>query len=124
MKSSKVSLIDAFRFAAQGILHACHERNFRIELVFAVAAIVLGLFFSLSPVEWMIVVVCIGLVLGGEALNTALEALVDLVSPGYHEYAKIAKDCAAGAVLLFSLAAFVVGCILFVPRILILGGFL
>ncbi len=112
------SLKDAFKCAAQGILDTAHERNFRIELCFMVLCIILGIVFSISIFEWLVVVVCFGLVLGGECFNSALEALVDLVSPGYHDLARKAKDAAAGGVLLFSLASLVVGLIIFVPRIM------
>ena len=60
------------------------------------------------------------LVLGGEALNSALEYIVDLASPDYHVLAGKAKDCAAGAVLLFAAASFVIGCIIFIPKLLAL----
>ena len=66
------------------------------------------------------VVACFGLVLGGEALNSALEYIVDLASPDYHVLAGKAKDCAAGAVLLFAVASFVIGCIIFIPKLLAL----
>ena len=82
-----------------------------------VAAVVAGVLLRISRGEWMAVAVCIGLVLGGECANTALELAVDLVSPARHPLAKRAKD-AAGAVLLFSLAAAIVGAIIFLPRLL------
>ena len=80
--------------------------------------IVLGFVFSISSGEWIVVILCFGLVLGGECFNTALEAVVDLASPQYHELARIAKDAAAGGVFLFSIASFVIGVIIFLPRIL------
>ncbi len=89
-----------------------------------VLAIFLGLLFSLSSLEWVCVIICCGVVLGGEVINSSVEAVVDLASPNYHELAKKAKDCAAGGVLLFSVASFVVGCIIFLPRILRLIGWL
>ena len=116
------SLFAAFRAAAQGIADTSHERNFHIEFVFMILCIVLGLFFSISMVEWLVVVVCFGLVLGGECINSSIEAIVDLASPEYHELARKSKDAAAGGVLLFSLASFVVGMIIFVPRILAFFG--
>ena len=72
----------------------------------------------------MCVIICCGVVLGGEVINSSIEAIVDLVSPDYHELAKKAKDCAAGGVFLFSLASFIVGCVMFLPRILHLIGWL
>ena len=109
----------SFKCAAAGIAHACvTQRNFKIELGFAVAAIVLGIVFAIDATQWAVIAVCIGFVLAGECLNTALESLVDLVSPGYHELAKHAKDCAAGAVLLQSIAALFVAAFIFLPHII------
>lgn len=106
----------------RGIADTAHERNFIIELCFMVLCIILGFAFSISFTEWAIVIICFGLVLGGECFNTALEAVVDLASPDYHELARLAKDAAAGGVLLFSVASLLVGVIIFLPRILILVG--
>lgn len=114
------TLIEAFRCAFKGIFLASKERNFRIDLVFALFTIALGFICSITTTEWLIVIVCFGLVLGGEAFNSALESIVDLASPEFHDLAGKAKDCAAGAVLLFAIAAFVVGCIIFVPKLLAL----
>ncbi len=116
------SLFAAFRCAAQGIIDTAHERNFHIELCFMVLCIVMGFAFGISAFEWLIVVVCFGLVLGGECLNSSIEAIVDLASPEFHELARKSKDAAAGGVLLFSLASFVVGLIIFAPRIMALLG--
>ncbi len=118
------SLAAAFRCALQGILDTSHERNFHIECCFMVLCIVLGFAFGISTVEWLIVVLCFGLVLGGECFNSSVEAVVDLVSPEFHELARKAKDAAAGGVLLFSIASFVIGAIIFLPRILAFLGFL
>ncbi len=118
------SLAAAFRCALQGIFDTAHERNFHIECCFMVLCIVLGFAFAISTVEWLIVVLCLGLVLGGECFNSSVEAVVDLVSPEFHELARKAKDAAAGGVLLFSIASFVIGAIIFLPRILTLLGFL
>ena len=120
--NSKFSLLQAFKCAFEGIFATAKERNFKIELCFMTLAIVLGLVFSISFLEWLCVIICFVLVLGGEVINSAIEAVVDLASPEYHELAKKAKDCAAGGVLLFSIASFVIGCLIFIPRILSLLG--
>ena len=86
----------------------------------ALITIILGFVCQISAFEWLVVVACFGLVLGGEALNSALEYIVDLASPDYHVLAGKAKDCAAGAVLLFAAASFVIGCIIFIPKLLAL----
>lgn len=109
----------SFGYAARGIASTFRVGfNFKVMLVLAFCAIALGLFFAISPVEWAIIFICIGLVLGGECMNTALEAAVDLISPDYSELAGRAKDCAAGCVLLFSLASLVVALFIFIPRII------
>lgn len=117
------SLFSAFKCAAQGIIDTAHERNFHIELCFMALCIVLGFAFEISAFEWLVVVLCFGLVLGGECINSSIEAIVDLASPEFHELARKSKDAAAGGVLLFSIASFAIGVIIFVPRILSLLGF-
>ena len=115
---SRARFIESFGYAFSGIAQAFREgRNFKVQLAFACAAIVLGFVFSVDPVEWAAIFICIGVVLGGECVNTSIEAIVDLVSPGYHELAKRAKDCAAGAVLLCSIASVFVAAFIFLPRI-------
>jgi len=121
-QSSSASLIQAFRYAAQGIASASKGRNFRIELGFFVAAIILGLVCGISAVEWCVVLLFSALVLASETLNTALEDLVDLVSPEFSQLAGSVKDCAAGMVLIFALASFVVGVIIFLPKLLSMVG--
>ena len=113
-------LTESFRHALDGIGATARGRNFRVQLAAGAAAVALGAFFRISPGEWIAVALCIGFVLGGECANTALEAAVDLATPARHPLAKRAKDAAAGAVLLFSLAAAVVGLIIFLPRLLAL----
>ena len=116
------SLLSALSCAVHGIADASHERNFRIELCFLVCCVILGLVFAITPGEWVACIICFGLVLGGECVNTSIEAVIDLASPEYAELARTAKDAAAGGVLLFSLASFAVGVVVFVPRILAILG--
>jgi diacylglycerol kinase (ATP) len=113
------SLASSFYFAWQGVRYAfLTQRNFRIDLVVAVVAITLCFWLQVSRVELIVVCLTIALVLALELLNTALEAVVDLtVGKTYHELAKIAKDCAAGSVLIGAIASLVVASILFVPRL-------
>lgn len=115
----------SFGYALEGIVQAFREgRNFKVQLCFAVAAIVLGAIFQIEFHEWAIIFICIGVVLGGECMNTSIEAIVDLVSPEYHDLAKRAKDCAAGAVLVCSIASLFVAAALFLPRMLSAFGLL
>jgi undecaprenol kinase/diacylglycerol kinase (ATP) len=118
--ASPNNLLESFRYAMDGIGATAKGRNFRIQLAAGAAAVAAGLLLRISPGEWIAVALCIGLVLGGECANTALEAAVDLASPALHPLAKRAKDAAAGAVLLFSLAAAIIGAIVFLPRLVAL----
>jgi undecaprenol kinase len=113
----------SFVFAGQGVWHAVrHQRNMRVHLVAAVAAVVAGLILKISAVAWACVLLAIGLVLTAEMLNTVVESLVDLYTDEYHPLAKIAKDTAAGAVLVSCLAALGVGLAVFLPRLISSAG--
>ena len=111
----------SFVYAFRGIVETFHVgQNFKVQLFFAVLAIGLGIGFQIDAAEWAVIAVCIGVVLGGECVNTAIESVVDLVTPEYHDLAKRAKDCAAGGVLLCAIASAIVAMILFLPRIIAL----
>ena len=117
--NTRQPLPDSFKCAFKGILHSFKEgRNFKIQLGFAIAAAVLGVAFSIDLMQWAVVAICIGVVLGGECVNTAVEAIVDLISPEYNELAGHAKDCAAGAVLLNAFVALIVAACVFLPKML------
>ncbi|HOI42744.1 MAG TPA: diacylglycerol kinase family protein [Elusimicrobiales bacterium] len=107
----------SFGYAFRGIGHACSEPNFRIHLAAALAASALGYWLELPAAEWCAVLLCFAAVMSAEAMNSAVEKLTDLVSPGQHELAGKAKDLAAGAVLISALMAAAVGCIVFLPKL-------
>jgi diacylglycerol kinase (ATP) len=96
------------------------EHNAWIHAVLAVVAVGLGLAFGISRLEWCAIVIVIGLVFAAEAFNTALEALADAAVPEQHEGIRVAKDAAAGAVLVAAVAAAIVGVVVFGPRLLLL----
>lgn len=114
------NLLLSFKYAGQGVSYAFRtQRNFRIHLIIGVAALSLSLYFQLSAVECSIISLTIALVLVLELLNTSLEAVVDLaVGREFHQLAKIAKDCAAGAVLIAAIAALLIAGVLLLPHIL------
>jgi len=117
--SREYSLIRSFRFAFEGVRAAFKEEpNLRVHLAFAIAVLAAAFLLSFSVVEWLILAFTISLVLILELLNTALEALVDLVSPEVKPEAKIAKDVSAAAVFLAASLSVVVGVVLFLPKIL------
>ena len=113
------SLSEAFRHAGAGLrVLLGTQRNMRIHVLIAALAVGLSLGLGLSRSEWLLLLLTIGLVFTAEAMNTAIEAVVDLAHPEYHPLAKIAKDVAAAAVLLSALTAVLMGLGLFGPYIL------
>ena len=117
------TLAQSFACAWEGVVYAfTSQRNLKIQLCFAIAAVILGLVFGVSFAEWACIIVCIGVVCGLECVNTAIESVVDLVSPEWNELAKRAKDCAAGAVYLCSIASVIVACVIYIPHFLSLIG--
>jgi diacylglycerol kinase (ATP) len=108
MKSQ--TIVESFRCAFAGLWYVLTtQRNARIHLLFAAAAVGLGVWLKLDLTEWAVLALTIGFVLASEMLNTVAETLVDLISPGYHPLARIVKDVTAGAVLLSAMTAVAVG---------------
>lgn len=110
------NLLEAFRFALFGLWHTLRtQRNMRIHVLAAGAAVVLGVWLRLSAAQWAILVAAIGLVLISEMVNTVVESIVDLVCPEYHPLAKTVKDAMAGTVLLAAMVAVIVGSLILGP---------
>jgi undecaprenol kinase len=115
------TLFASFRYATAGLRYLIvSQRNARVQSGVGVVALVLAAVLRVSRVEWAIITLLIALVLALEALNSAIEATVDLVTSEYHPLAKIAKDVAAGAVWLMAIASVVIGAIIFLPPLLAL----
>lgn len=113
----KPPITKSFGYAFEGIFTCIRkERNMKIHCVMAILVVAAGVILGLSPVEWCICLGLFGLVMALELVNTAVEAVVDLVTGEYHPLAKIAKDTAAGAVLIAAIMAAVAGLIIFVPK--------
>ena len=116
---SNHSLAKSFKFAIDGLKTAFTKgRNFRIQISLGAAAVILGMVFKITPFEWLGLILIIASVLILELVNTAIEEIVNMVSPEIQERAKIAKDVSAGAVLVASIAAIFIGAFLFLPKIL------
>ncbi|MDG2992264.1 diacylglycerol kinase family protein [Candidatus Synechococcus calcipolaris G9] len=111
------TLFSSFGYAWSGVQYAFQtQRNFRIHTLMATVALSLAGFLRLSGIEIALIGVTIAAVMGLELLNTAVEAVVDLtVGNRYHDLARVAKDCAAGAVLLAAFASVFVAAILILP---------
>ncbi len=113
MKKFMKGFVYAFRGLVKGV---CEELNMMLHLVAAAVVTIVGLYVGLEQWEWVAVVLSMGLVLSLELLNTAVEGLVDMISPEWSEKAGRIKDFAAGAVLVAALAALVVGVLVFGPK--------
>jgi diacylglycerol kinase (ATP) len=114
------NLVLSFKYAWAGVSYAfTTQRNFRIHTIIGTIAVSLGLLLNVSAAEMAVITLTCAIVMVLELLNTAIEAVVDLtVKQTYHELAKIAKDCAAGAVLLSAIAALMVATWILLPPLL------
>ena len=121
MRSTRFSLnsrLLSFKFAFRGIGALLkNEHNARIHLIAALLAITSGFIFKIKAIEWLVLIIAIGLVFVTELLNTALESLADIVEPELNEKIRNAKDYAAGAVLVSAVISVVLAAIIFVPRV-------
>ena len=112
--ASKRGFFRGFAHAARGVLRCVREeRNFRFHLAFAAYVVGFATQFSLSRAEWLILCLCIGAMLSAELINSAIERTVDRISAEQHPLSGAAKDLAAGAVLVLSVAVCVIGILLF-----------
>lgn len=117
--ASAHKFLRGFVYAFNGLRYAFRTQiNFRFHVLAAVSAVILGVAVNISLFEWIWVCSAILVVLIVELLNTAIEVLVDLISPGFHPMAGIIKDVSAGAVLLTAVFAVLVGLFIFVPKFL------
>ncbi len=119
MSNNLIKIAKSFAYAFKGWRSAFKTQlNFRVQCFFALAAIALGFYLNISTNEWLWISLNITLVLFAELINTALETLVDLVSPDYNEKAGMVKDIAAGAVTITAINAALSGLYIFVPKLL------
>jgi diacylglycerol kinase len=117
-RSELAQFLTSFVYAWHGLVHAVRtQRNARVHMALGSAAIVLGLLLRISPVEFAMIFVAITLVFIAEMFNTVAEACVDLATSEYHPLARIAKDVAAGAVLLNAMLSVIIGALVFIPHL-------
>jgi undecaprenol kinase/diacylglycerol kinase (ATP) len=107
-----------FKYAWQGVLYAFSTQiNFKFHSIAAISVIALGIYLDLDLNDWLWISAAIVLVLVAELFNTALEVLVDLVSPGFNQKAGRVKDLSSAAVLLTAILSFIIGLCVFIPKI-------
>ena len=117
-KRGLAKFIAGFGFAFSGLWHAISTQiNMKVHISIAIIAIALGIFLHISAVEFAIIFLAIAGVLITEMFNTVIELCVDLASPAYHPLAKIAKDVAAGAVLLSAIMSIIIALFIFGPHL-------
>lgn len=118
MFNSVNRFIKSFGNAARGIAYLFKSQpNARIELIMAIFVIIAGFLFEIHSYEWISILLCIALVLGLEGINTAIETFLNKVHPGFDSEIGKAKDVAAGAVLIASIVAAIIGFVIFAPRL-------
>lgn len=116
MKAKKI--FDSFNYAFEGIIYTLRtQRNMRIHFIIAILVLFFSIFFDLSKMETIAVFITISLVIVTEMINTSIEATIDLITDKYHELAKIAKNVAAGAVLISAVNSIIVGYIVFFDKL-------
>ena len=106
-------------YALRGLLLLLRtEASIKVQFFIALLATAAGFYLEISATEWMVQLLAIGLVLGIEGLNTAIEKLADFVHPDHHTKIGFIKDVSAGAVMFVSLMAFIVGLLIYLPKLI------
>ncbi|MDO5971028.1 diacylglycerol kinase family protein [Flavivirga aquimarina] len=93
------------------------EASIKIQFVIAIILTFVGFYYNISPTEWVIQLLCIGVVMSIEGVNTAIEAIADFIHPEHHNKIGLIKDIAAGAVFIASFFAIIIGFIIYIPKI-------
>jgi undecaprenol kinase len=115
--------LNSFMYSIQGLTYAYkYEQSMFIHAMFTLVAFILNIFLKVSSTEWLITLLCLGVVLSIELINTAIEAVVDLVTLEIHPLAKIAKDCGSAATFVVTMLGIVICIIIYFPYFLKLFG--
>lgn len=110
--------IKSFSYAIEGVIYSFNKgTHFKIHILALVSVTILGFLYSISSVEWLVIILISSAVISAEAINTAIEETCDVLHPELHPRARLAKHCAAGGVLILSIAAAIIGAIIFLPKI-------
>ncbi len=111
-------IINSFKYAIEGFISSFKtERNMKIHVLAMIMVIIAGFILKLTKIEWCICIILIVIVISAELFNTAIETIVDMISPEKNEKAKLAKDISAAAVLVLAIGAVIVGALIFLPKI-------
>ena len=119
MRSKTKKLINSFKYAFTGIKTSFKtEQNMKIHILIMILVILAGIILKIDALDWIILIIMISLVISAELFNTTIETVVDMITKEKNEKAKIAKDVAAGAVLVLAIGSAIIGLIIFIPKIL------
>ncbi len=115
--------VKSFTYSLDGLIYAYkYEQSMLIHVIATIAVITVNILLKITPFEWLITLLAIGMVLAAELINTAIEATVDLITLEIHPLAKIAKDCSSAATFVLAMMAAVIGFVIYVPYALEIVG--
>ncbi|MDD4035883.1 MAG: diacylglycerol kinase family protein [Bacilli bacterium] len=111
--------LNSFKFSFDGLAYAyTHEQSMVLHFGITILVVVSGIVLKITTIEWLFLLLFIGLIFATELINTSIEAAIDLISPKIHPLAKIAKDTASAAVFALSVIAFIGGMVIFLPKVI------
>lgn len=114
-------IIHSTKYSIDGLLYAYkNEKSLILHGVLSIVAIILGFLLKISINQWSVLLISLGVILTIELLNTAIEAIVDMVTLEYKELAKIAKDCGSAATFIATIIGIIIALVIFVPKIILL----
>jgi len=115
--------LKSWSYSMDGLKYAYrYEQSMLIHVIVTIAVVSVNIIFKVSPMHWLITMMAIGMVLAAELINTAIEAVVDMVTLEIHPLAKIAKDCGSAATFVLSMMAAVIGLVVYIPYIIDIIG--
>ncbi len=111
--------VRSFKYSIDGLIYAYkYEQSMLIHVFATICVLAVNIFFHVKAFEWLVTLVCIGMVLSAELINTAVEAVVDMITLEEHPLAKIAKDCTSAATFVLAMMAAVIGFVIYIPYVI------
>lgn len=118
-KRGLIRFFKSFKYSIEGLKYAYkYEQSMLIHVIATICVLLANILFQVSGIEWLITLLAIGMVLSAELINSAIEAVVDLVTLEEHPLAKIAKDCSSAATFVLACMAALIGIVVYVPYIM------
>ncbi len=119
LKNKLLKIIRKFNYAIKGLsISLKEEKSLVVHFIVALIAIIVGLILQINPLSWAILMICIGVVISSELINTAIENIIDMVAFKFNINAKKIKDISAAATLILAIIAIIVGLLIFIPQII------